>query len=46
VIGGIGALAVAGTWAAMFPKLRKADELTAENLRAHMPAAQEVLSGL
>lgn len=46
VIGGIGALAVAGLWAAIFPNLRKADELTAESLRAHIPAAQEILSGL
>ncbi|MGA2908278.1 MAG: MFS transporter [Terracidiphilus sp.] len=46
VIGGIGALAVAGLWAVMFPSLRKADELTAESLREHIPAAQEILSGL
>jgi len=46
VIGGIGALAVAGLWAVIFPSLRKADELTAENLRQHIPAAQEILSGL
>jgi MFS family permease len=46
VIGGIGALAVAGLWATIFPSLRKADELTAESLRAHVPAAQEILSGL
>jgi hypothetical protein len=30
----------------MFPSLRKADELTAESLREHIPAAQEILSGL
>jgi predicted MFS family arabinose efflux permease len=46
VIGGIGALAVAGLWAAIFPSLRKADELTAESLRRQVPAPQEVLSGL
>lgn len=46
VIGGLGALAVAGTWAKLFPDLRKADELTAESLRKYVPAAQEVLSGL
>jgi hypothetical protein len=46
VIGGLGALAVAGLWANIFPSLRKADELTAESLRAHVPAAQEILSGL
>jgi MFS family permease len=33
VIGGVGALAVAGLWAGLFPSLRKADELTAESLR-------------
>ena len=33
VVGGLGALAVAGLWAALFPRLREADELTAEALR-------------
>ena len=37
VFGGIGALAVAGLWAALFPSLRQADELTAEALRSPMP---------
>lgn len=46
VIGGLGALAVAGLWATIFPSLRKADELTAQSLRAHVPATQEILSGL
>ena len=46
VIGGVGALAVAGLWATIFPSLRKADELTAKSLRAQVPAAQEILSGL
>jgi len=46
VIGGLGALAVAGLWSVMFPGLRKADALTAESLREHVPAAQEILSGL
>jgi len=46
VIGGVGALAVAGLWAVIFPSLRKADELTAESLRRQVPAPQEVLSGL
>ncbi len=46
VIGGVGALAVAGLWSVIFPNLRKADELTAESLREHIPAAQEILSGL
>jgi MFS family permease len=46
VIGGIGSLVVAGLWTVLFPGLRRADELTAESLRKHVPAAQEVLSGL
>ncbi len=46
VIGGLGALAVAGMWATFFPSLRKADELTAKSLRAQVPSAQEILSGL
>jgi MFS family permease len=46
VIGGLGALIVAAVWAGVFPQLRKADELTAESLREHVPAAQEILSGL
>lgn len=33
LVGGLGALAVAGLWAAMFPGLRRADTLTAEALR-------------
>jgi MFS family permease len=33
VVGGVGALAVAGIWAALFPGLREADELTSEALR-------------
>ena len=37
VAGGIGALAVAGIWAALFPSLRQADELTAEALRSQPP---------
>lgn len=40
VIGGIGALAVAGAWSAAFPKLRDADELTAESLRAQTEPAE------
>ncbi len=38
VVGGVGALAVAGLWASLFPRLRDADELTAEALR---PSAAE-----
>jgi MFS family permease len=37
VIGGVGALAVAGVWAALFPRLRNADELTSEALRRPLP---------
>jgi MFS family permease len=37
VIGGVGALAVAGLWTVLFPGLRKADELTAQSLRAQIP---------
>jgi hypothetical protein len=33
LVGGIGALAVAGVWATLFPQLRQADALTAEALR-------------
>src|ERR1700689_340077 len=33
VVGGVGALAVAGIWAALFPGLREADELTSAALR-------------
>ena len=33
VAGGVGALAVAGIWAAMFPGLRQADELSSKALR-------------
>jgi MFS family permease len=33
VYGGIGAMAIAGLWAVIFPKLRRADRLTSEELR-------------
>ena len=33
MVGGVGALAVAGVWADVFPGLRQADELSAEALR-------------
>ncbi len=36
VYGGVGAIAVAGLWSVIFPSLRKADELTAEALRAQI----------
>jgi MFS family permease len=41
VIGGIGALAVAGIWAALFPGLRQADELTSEALRGRSSQSAE-----
>ena len=40
VIGGLGSLAVAGLWSALFPGLRKADALTAESLRAQIEAEE------
>jgi MFS family permease len=42
VIGGIGSLAIAGIWSTAFPGLRKADELTAESLRAQIDAEEAV----
>jgi MFS family permease len=42
VFGGIGALAVAGVWSAIFPGLRRADELTVEALR---PPPQRSIPG-
>jgi hypothetical protein len=33
LVGGVGALAVAGLWAVLFPGLRQADALTSEALR-------------
>jgi MFS family permease len=38
VIGGLGALAVAGLWSRLFPALREADALTSESLRADIEA--------
>ena len=40
VIGGLGALAVAGAWATLFPELRQADELTADALRPPAPSVE------
>ena len=40
VIGGIGALVVAGVWSALFPSLRQADELTSAALRKQAPAIE------
>lgn len=45
VIGGVGALVVSGLWSVLFPSLRKADELSAESLRAQLPK-RETLAGL
>jgi MFS family permease len=42
VIGGLGSLAVAGLWSALFPGLRKADALTAESLRAQIQAEEAI----
>ena len=39
VLGGMASLAVAGTWAAVFPGLRRTDELSAESLRPRPRAA-------
>jgi MFS family permease len=38
MVGGLGALTVAGLWTVLFPELRRADELTAEALRPQAPA--------
>jgi MFS family permease len=40
VMGGIGALMVAGVWAVMFPSLRQADELSSASLRRLAPAPE------
>ena len=40
IIGGIGALVVAGLWSVLFPSLRQADELTAASLRRQAPVAE------
>jgi MFS family permease len=45
VVGGVGSLAVAGFWAAKFPKLRKADQLTSKELRMQDPEEHEILTG-
>jgi MFS family permease len=39
IFGGLASLAVAGTWAAVFPGLRRADELSAEALRPKSASA-------
>jgi MFS family permease len=44
VIGGMGTLAVVGLWAALFPGLRNADELTSEALRNPDPGSARLSS--
>jgi len=41
VVGGVGALAVAGLWAVLFPRLRQADELTSQALRGRFSQSAE-----
>jgi MFS family permease len=41
VVGGVGALAVAGLWAMLFPRLRQADELTSQALRGRFSESAE-----
>jgi hypothetical protein len=41
VVGGVGALAVAGLWAMLFPRLRQADELTSQALRGRFSQSAE-----
>jgi MFS family permease len=45
LVGGIGALAVAGLWAVMFPGLRSANELSAEALRPRSGEEQPAATG-
>jgi MFS family permease len=45
LVGGIGALAVAGIWVMLFPGLRSADELTSEALRPQQSARTEAAAG-
>ena len=42
IVGGVGSLVVAAAWAGLFPKLRAADELTAEALRVEIPEEEPV----
>jgi MFS family permease len=42
VLGGIGTLAVIGLWAWLFPELRKADQLTVEELVAEQPVSDSL----
>jgi hypothetical protein len=45
IIGGIGALAVAGLWSVWFPDLRKADGLTSEALRPRRTKPEQAAAG-
>jgi len=42
IVGGIGALAIAGIWSVAFPKLRAADQLTPEALRVELPEEEPI----
>jgi MFS family permease len=45
MIGGLGALAVAGVWAVLFPELRRANELSADALRPKAGEEQAAATG-
>jgi MFS family permease len=45
VIGGVGAVVVAGVWATLFPSLREADELTSAALRPASAATESAPEG-
>ncbi len=45
MIGGLGALAVAGVWAVLFPELRRANELSADALRPRAGEEQAAATG-
>ncbi len=45
MVGGLGALAVAGVWAVLFPELRRANELSAEALRPKAGEEQAAATG-
>jgi len=45
LVGGLGALAVAGLWTVLFPHLRKADGLTSEALRPRQAKPEQAAAG-
>jgi MFS family permease len=45
LVGGLGALAVAGLWAVLFPGLRKADGLSSEALRPQQTKPEQATAG-